>query len=101
MLSWIIRYSFLCDLYLTPAGWGCSSTPGYASVSADEHTEFTPEPSGPIMKAWNDGMLSLTKDEVLGDDQLLIGKTPDQSFVKAVQLEPTMVRLMPLCYARR
>ncbi len=51
------------------------------------------------MKAWNNGMLSLTKDEVLGDDKLLIGKTPDQPFVKAVQLEPTMVPLMPLCKA--
>ncbi len=36
------------------------------------------------MKVWDDGMLSLTKDEALGDDKLLIGKTPDQPFVKAV-----------------
>ena len=73
--------------------------PGYASVSADEHIEFAPELSGPIMKAWDDGILSLTKDEALGDDKLLIRKTPDQPFVKAVQLKPTMVRLMPLCKA--
>ncbi len=51
------------------------------------------------MKVCDDGMLNLTKDEALGDDKLLIGNTPDQPFVKAVQLEPTMVRLMPLCKA--
>ncbi len=44
-------------------GGGC-----FCDMSADEYTEFTPEPSGPIMKAWGDGMLSLTRDmqEALG-----------------------------------
>ncbi len=40
-------------------------------------------------KAWNEGLLNLTREvqEALGDDNLLIGKVANQSYVKAVQIE--------------
>ena len=48
-----------------------------------------PSPSPAKMKAWGEGLLTLTKDvqNTLGDDKLLIGKVPTQPYVKAVQLE--------------
>ena len=50
---------------------------------------FNPPISDEKMKAWGDGLLTLTKDvqSALGDDKLLIGKVPDQPYVKAVQIE--------------
>ena len=40
-------------------------------------------------RKWGKGMLQLTKDaqQQLGDDKLLIGKVPDQPYVKSVQIE--------------
>ena len=41
------------------------------------------------LRKWGKGMLQLTKDaqQQLGDDKLLIGKVPDQPYVKSVQME--------------
>ena len=41
------------------------------------------------MQEWSKGLLTLTHDvqQKLGDDKLLIGKVPDQPYVKAVQIE--------------
>ena len=50
---------------------------------------FKPPVSNDKLKLWEDGLLNLTRDaqKALGDDKLLIGKVPDQPYVKAVQLE--------------
>ena len=50
---------------------------------------FTPRLSPAKEKAWSEGLLNLTREvqEALGDDNLLIGKVANQSYVKAVQIE--------------
>ena len=57
---------------------------------SSQHTNET-FPGVPKNKSqqWSQGLLQLTKDmqQQLGDDKLLIGKTPDQPYVKAAQIE--------------
>ena len=60
---------------------------------ASQHTDsegFRP-PLSPQrkQKSFDEGLLNLTRDvqAALGDDKLLIGKVPNQPFVKAVQIE--------------
>ena len=50
---------------------------------------FKPPVSDKKLKEWGEGLLNLTRDvqKALGHDKLLIGKVPDQPFVKAIQLE--------------
>ena len=58
---------------------------------SSQHTDasFVPPVSPEKAEAWGKGLLQLTKDvqEALGDDNLLIGKVTNQSYVKAVQIE--------------
>ena len=65
-------------------GDGC-----YCDSSTKINTTFTPQLSPRKEKAWNEGLLNLTREvqEALGDDNLLIGKVANQSYVKAVQIE--------------
>ena len=65
-------------------GDGC-----FCDSSQRENMTFYPSLSEAKQKAWAEGMLNLTRDvqKALGDDNLLIGKVPDQPFVKAVQIE--------------
>jgi hypothetical protein len=50
---------------------------------------FKPRLSPQKEKAFGEGILALTKEvqEALGNDKLLIGKVPNQPYVKAVQIE--------------
>ena len=59
---------------------------------SSQHTDgqgFKPALSPQKEKAFGEGLLNLTRDvqAALGDDKLLIGKVPNQPFVKAVQIE--------------
>ena len=58
---------------------------------SSQHTDasFVPPVSPKKKEEWGDGLLQLTKNvqEALGDDNLLIGKVSNQSYVKAVQIE--------------
>ena len=65
-------------------GDGC-----FCDSSHSEDATFVPPLSPEKEKAWGDGLLQLTKEvqEALGDDNLLIGKVTNQSYVKAVQIE--------------
>ena len=71
------------DATMSANGDGC-----YCDSS--QHTNET-FPNVPMtkMEAWWKGLLTLTRDvqQQLGDDKLLIGKVPDQPYVKAVQIE--------------
>ena len=55
----------------------------------DSEHAFKPSLSPAKLKAWGEGLLTLTGDvqNALGDDKLLIGKVPLQPYVKAVQIE--------------
>ena len=65
-------------------GDGC-----FCDSSQRINTTFTPHLSASKEKAWNEGLLNLTHEvqEALGDNNLLIGKVANQSYVKAVQIE--------------
>ena len=65
-------------------GDGC-----YCDSSQRVNSTFTPNPPASKLKAWGEGLLNLTREvqEALGDDNLLIGKVANQSYVKAVQIE--------------
>ena len=65
-------------------GDGC-----FCDSSQRVNATFTPPVSESKEKAWNEGLVSLTREvqEALGDDNLLIGKVANQSYVKAVQIE--------------
>ena len=65
-------------------GDGC-----FCDSSQRTNMTFVPPLSPEKEKAWGDGLLQLTKEvqEALGDDNLLIGKVANQSYVKAVQIE--------------
>ena len=65
-------------------GDGC-----FCDSSQRINATFTPPVSEIKEKAWNEGLISLTREvqEALGDDNLLIGKVANQSYVKAVQIE--------------
>ena len=57
---------------------------------SSQHTDSSfPNVSVTKMQEWSKGLLTLTHDvqQKLGDDKLLIGKVPDQPYVKAVQIE--------------
>ena len=57
---------------------------------SSQHTDSAfPNVSATKMQEWSKGLLTLTQDvqEKLGNDKLLIGKVPDQPYVKAVQIE--------------
>ena len=65
-------------------GDGC-----FCDSSQRINATFTPPVSESKEKAWNEGLISLTREvqEALGDNNLLIGKVANQSYVKAVQIE--------------
>ena len=65
-------------------GDGC-----YCDCSQRVNATFTPRLSATKEKAWNEGLLNLTREvqQALGDDNLLIGKVANQSHVKGVQIE--------------
>ena len=65
-------------------GDGC-----FCDSSQHVNETFKPPLSPEKEKAWGDGLLQLTKDvqNALGDDKLLIGKTANQPYVKAVMIE--------------
>ena len=61
---------------------------------SSQHTDMTNESfaknvSPEKKRLWDEGLLNLTRDvqAALGDDKLLIGKVPDQPYVKSVQIE--------------
>ena len=59
---------------------------------SSQHTDgrgFKPQVSTDKLKLWGEGLLNLTMEvqKALGDSKLLIGKVPDQPYVKAVQIE--------------
>ena len=64
-------------------GDGC-----YCDSSADTNESFPNVPAQKL-KEWGKGLLELTKEvqQQLGDNKLLIGKTPDQPYVKCSQIE--------------
>ena len=55
--------------------------------TSDQH--FHPPVSPQKMKTWGEGLLNLTREvqDALGNERLLIGKVPDQPYVKAAQIE--------------
>ena len=65
-------------------GDGC-----FCDASQTVNATFTPPLSPSKEKAWGEGLLNLTREaqEALGDDNLLIGKAVNQSYVKAVQMQ--------------
>uniref|UniRef100_A0A1X7SV76 Uncharacterized protein n=1 Tax=Amphimedon queenslandica TaxID=400682 RepID=A0A1X7SV76_AMPQE len=65
-------------------GDGC-----FCDSSQRVNSTFNPPLSPEKEKAWGDGLLQLTKEvqDALGEDNLLIGKVTNQSYVKAVQIE--------------
>ena len=65
-------------------GDGC-----YCDSSQRVNATFTPHLSPSKEKAWNEGLVNLTREvqEALGDNNLLIGKVANQSYVKAAQIE--------------
>ena len=65
-------------------GDGC-----FCDSSQNVNSTFTPELPASKTEAWGEGLLNLTREvqEALGDDNLLIGKVANQSYVKAVQIE--------------
>ena len=65
-------------------GDGC-----YCDSSQHTNCTFKPRLTPEKEKAWGDGLLQLTKEvqNALGDDNLLIGKVANQSYVKAFQME--------------
>ena len=70
---------------MSSSGDGC-----YCDSS--QHTDgsgFKPQVSTDKLKMWGEGLLNLTMEvqKALGDSKLLIGKVPDQPYVKAVQIE--------------
>ena len=67
------------------SGDGC-----FCDVSTVQNGQgFKPPVSDAKLKSWNEGMLNLTMEvqKALGDSRLLIGKVPNQPYVKAVQIE--------------
>ena len=56
---------------------------GFCDSSQRVNATFTPHVSASKEKAWNEGLLNLTHEvqEALGDDNLLIGKVANQSYV--------------------
>ena len=70
---------------MSSSGDGC-----FCDVSTVQNGQgFKPPVSDAKLKLWNEGMLNLTMEvqKALGDSKLLIGKVPDQPYVKAVQIE--------------
>ena len=65
-------------------GDGC-----YCDASLCVHCRFIPPLSPEKEKAWGEGLVKLTEEvqNALGNDNLLIGKAANQSYVKAVQIE--------------
>lgn len=65
-------------------GDGC-----YCDSSQWVDERFHPPVSPEKEKAWGEGLLNLTREvqDALGNDRLLIGKEPDQPYVKAAQFE--------------
>ena len=65
-------------------GDGC-----YCDSSQRVNATFTPRLSPSKEKAWSEGLINLTREvqEALGDNNLLIGKVANQSYVKAAQIE--------------
>ena len=53
------------------------------------NARFSPRVSEDKEIAWGQGLLDLTREvqEALGNDNLLFGKFPNQSYVKAIQME--------------
>ena len=65
-------------------GDGC-----FCDSSDAKRAQFKPPLSPEKEKSWGNGLLQLTKDvqDALGDDNLLIGKFSNQSYVKSIQIE--------------
>ena len=65
-------------------GDGC-----FCDSSQVKNFTFYPNPPESEMKAWDGGLLNLTREvqKALGNDNLLIGKVLNQSYVKGVQIE--------------
>lgn len=65
-------------------GDGC-----FCDSSQRTDAKFNPSPQQSKLDAWGKGLVDLTREvqEALGDDNLLIGKVTNQSYVKAVQIE--------------
>ena len=62
---------------------------GCFADSSQHYNESYPNVSPLKMQEWNRGILQLSHDlqQRLGDDKLLIGKAPDQPYVKAAMIE--------------
>ena len=80
--KWWLKICLNATKYANGDGCFCDS-------SQRINTTFTPQLSSNKEKAWNEGLLNLTHEvqEALGDDNLLIGKVANQSYIKAVQIE--------------
>jgi hypothetical protein len=80
--KWWLKICLNATKYANGDGCFCDS-------SQRTNSTFTPPVSESKEKAWNEGLLNLTREvqEALGDDSLLIGKVANQSYVKAVQIE--------------
>ena len=65
-------------------GDGC-----FCDSSQRVNATFIPHLSASKEEAWNEGLINLTREvqEALGDNNLLIGKIANQSYVKAAQIE--------------
>ena len=70
-------------------GVSAATGDGCFADSSQHSNETYPNVPPLKMQEWNKGMLQLTKDmqQQLGDDKLLIGKAPDQPYVKAAMIE--------------
>ena len=80
--KWWLKICLNATKYANGDGCFCDS-------SQRVNTTFTPHISSSKEKAWSEGLVNLTREvqEALGDDNLLIGKVANQSYVKAVQIE--------------
>ena len=80
--KWWLDFCLNATMYANGDGCFCDS-------SQRVNASFHPRIPANKKKAWGEGLLNLTREaqEALGDDNLLIGKFPNQSYVKAIQME--------------